>query len=198
MKLEATSPAPMDFLGRRMALMARIEELAQEEGAALLDGKPFNRGPLGKLRAELEALNAAEGESFRRVSERQAIETAERRKVLLAALSKAEEQRLEAIDRAEAAAREMTDALVAARKAAGDLVAINSQLGRRPILQIAAPDHDDRLASYLSAVLRPMTGLRRRFGALHFPETDKRFGGPWRASEAALVGPYLNPRNKDA
>lgn len=196
--IETTAPASMDFMARRMALMARIEELVQEEGAALLDGKSFNRVPLDRRRAELEALDAAEGESVRRDDARQAIADAERRKVLTAALATAEEQRLAAIDRAERAAREMADALVAARKAAQELVAIGSQLGRRPVIQLAALDHDDRLSRHLSFVLRPVTGLRRRFGSIPFPEANHHYGKPWRASEADLVGPYLNPENKDA
>lgn len=190
----ATTPAH-DFMARRASLAARIEEMRAAEGAALLDGEKFNRAPLDRLRAELEALDAAEGEASRRDAEKAAIEAARLRKERLAALSNAEDARLAAIDRAEAAARELADALVAAEKAKAEVLAIHSQLGGKPIMALL--DHSNRISRRLSAVMKPLTGLTRRFGQVEFRESLPHERGPWRDSEAALVAPYL-PAGKES
>lgn len=195
MQIESAATPVHDFMGRRMSLIARIEEMRAAEGAALLDGEKFNRALLDRLRAELEALDAAEGEASRRNAEKAAIEAARLRKERLAALAKAEDARLAAIDRAEAAARELCDALIAAEKAKAEVLAINSQLGGKPIMALL--DHADRLSRRLSHRLSPLTGLNRRFGQVEFRESLPQERGPWRAAEAALVAPYL-PTTKDA
>lgn len=187
--IETAAPAAPDFLSRRLGIMARLEELSREEGAALLDGKPYSRAKADKLKAELEALDSAEGEAARRDAEKQAIEAARLRKERLAALAKAEDTRLAAIDRAEAAARELCDALIGAEKAKTEVLAINSQLGGKPILALL--DHADRLSRRLSAVLKPLTGLRGRYGQIETKEALQHEHGPWRASEAELVAPFL-------
>jgi hypothetical protein len=189
----ATTPVP-DFTGRRMAILNRLEELSREEGSALLDGKPFNRAKTDKLKAELEALDSAEGEASRRGAEKAAIEAARLRKERLAGLTAAEDARLAAVDRAEAAARELADALVAAEKAKGEVLAINSQLGGKPIMALL--DHETRLSRRLSAVLAQLTGLRGRYGHITTKEALPHERGPWRDSEAALVAPYLPTRRK--
>lgn len=190
----ATTPVP-DFTGRRMAILNRLEELSREEGAALLDSKPFNRAPLDRAKAELEALDSAEGEASRRDAEKAAIEAARLRKERLAALSNAEDARLAAIDRAEAAARELSEALVAAEKAKADVLAIHLQLGGKPIMALL--DHETRLSRRLSHVLAPLTGLRGRYGHITTKEAQMHERGPWRDSEAALVAPYL-PTGKES
>lgn len=184
----ATTPAH-DFMARRASLAASIEEMRAAEGAALLDGEKFNRAPLDRLRAELEALDAAEGEASRRDAEKAAIEAARLRKERLAALVKAEDARLAALSNAEAAARELCDALVAAEKAKGEVLAINSQLGGKPIMALL--DHSNRVSRRLSAIMGPVSGLTRRYGQIEFRESLPQERGPWRDSEAALVAPFL-------
>lgn len=193
--IETTATPVPDFMARRTGIMNRLEELSREEGAALLDGKPFNRAKTDKLKAELEALDAAEGEASRRDAEKAATEAARVRKERLAALGKAEDARLAALDRAEAAARELVNALVAAEKAKADVLAIHSQLGGKPIMALL--DHDNRVSRRLSAVMKPLTGLTRRYGQIEFRESLPHERGPWRASEAELVAPYL-PTGKEA
>lgn len=186
----ATTPGP-DFMGRRMAILNRLEELSREEGSALLDDKPFNRAKTDKLKAELEALDSAEGEASRRDAEKAAIEAARLRKERLAALANAEDARLAAVDRAEAAARELCDALVAAEKAKADVLAIHLQLGGKPIMALL--DHSNRISRRLSAALARLTGLRGRYGHITTKEAQMHERGPWRDSEAALVAPFLTP-----
>ncbi|MCF8708358.1 hypothetical protein [Rhizorhapis sp. SPR117] len=45
---------------------ALLADLEAEQGAAVLDGKPFDPAPIAALRHELEALSAAEAETVRR------------------------------------------------------------------------------------------------------------------------------------
>jgi len=189
MQIETTATSVPDFMARRTAILNRLEELNREEGSALLDGKPFNRAKTDKLKAELEALAAAEGEASRRDAEKAAIEAARLRKERLAGLVKAEDERLAAIGRAEAAARELADALVAAEKAKGEVLAIHSQLGGKPIMALL--DHSNRLSRRLSAIMGPVSGLTRRYGQIEFRESLPHERGPWRDSEAALVAPFL-------
>ena len=50
---------------RRAALTAEITTLEREQGAAVLDGKPFDAKPLIAAREALEALDTAEAEQSR-------------------------------------------------------------------------------------------------------------------------------------
>lgn len=190
----AAAPAVHDFAERRRAIQDRLDALLAEEGEAVLDGRTFNRAPIDRLRAELESLDAAEGVAVRRADAALAADEATRRAVWSRQMLVAEAARLDAIDRAERAARDLCDALVEARAQAMEIhrLAVALKMPRA----LPALDHDARLSRRLSHVLKPVCTAGLRFGQLTFREALAQEHGPWRDAEAAMMMHFL-PRNED-
>ncbi|MEI9414725.1 hypothetical protein [Mesorhizobium sp. Cs1321R2N1] len=153
----------------------------------MLDAKSFDSRELAALETELQAIDAAEGEAMRR--EREAATAAEkaRRDGLRQKLERFNEDRLEAAERAEKAARDLCEAGKLWIAANGDCArivrALNATGGGAGLLD--ATETETRLSLMLTNVLKPLVGLRRKFGMIAFPDALGRFAGNWREIEAA-------------
>ncbi|MDN2579192.1 hypothetical protein [Aquibium sp. ELW1220] len=191
----AAAPAVHDFMERRRTILARLDELRHDEGAAVLDGGKYDRKPIDRLRAELESLDAAEGEASRREQAARAGAAAALRAEQRSQMLAFEQQRLDAIDVAERAAHDLCRALEEARFCAGAI----HKLGVTLDLPRAMPmlDHDNRISRRLSHVLKPLMGVGWRYGAIEFHSPLPHEMGPWRDAEAALMAPYLPPKSED-
>lgn len=183
------APAVHDFAERRRVILARLDELAADEGASVLDGRAYDRKVIDRLRAELESLDAAEGVAVRREHAARAADAAVLRADQTRKLLAAEDARLDALDRADRAARDLCAALIDARTHAGDVHKLSAWLEiRRPVPVL---DHDNRISRRLSAALKPLTGHGLKYGHLTFREALPQERGPWREGEAAMMREFL-------
>ena len=190
-----TVPASHGFAQRRQAILAQLEELHRDEGAAVLDGGSYDRRPIDKLRAELESIDAAEGEAVRREHASRASAAATLRAEQAGKLIAFEQQRLDALDVAEKSARDLCSALEEARFCAGAIQRLAAWLEiRRPVPVL---DHDNRISRRLSAALKPLTGVGQKYGHLTFREALPQERGPWREGEADLMREYLPQKTED-
>lgn len=192
-----TTVAASSLMGdRRMAAITRLDELRHEQGIALLEGKEFDHAALTALEREIAGLDIAEGEAARRERTAQEDALEARRKELRGKLGKLEEQRLSALERAEQAATELSDAIQEARTHGADIFTAVRMLGYAPPRSLDSYEFEHRLSWRLAAILKPITGLRRTFGQISFPDVQPRFSGPWRNAEAKLADPEITPARK--
>lgn len=181
----------MDLARRRAAAETRILALQQARGVALLDGKSFDSRELTALETELEAIEAAEGEEARR--SREAAGMAERARLagLREKLVKRNEERLEAAAKAEQAARDFTEQVklwIAANGDCAGLVRDLNQKGGAGILD--KNDTAIRISRLLANVLKPLTGLTRRFGLMTLPDAPLASGN-WAVTERNITEPEI-------
>jgi hypothetical protein len=182
----------MDLAKRRTTAETRIAALEQARGIALLDGKSFDARELTALETELDAINAAEGEAARRV--RAAVEAAGQARIdaLKEKLERRNTDRLEAVERAEQAARDLCEAAklwIAANEDCGDLIRSLKQSGGGGILN--ANETESRLGFMLACALKPLFGMRRKLGMVTFPDSLPRFAGNWREAEQTITEPEI-------
>lgn len=189
------APAVHDFAERRRVILARLDELAIEEGAAMLDGGKFNRAPVDRLRAELEAIDAAEGESVRREHTARAADAAVLRAEQSRKMLAFEQQRLDALDVAERAAHDLCRALEEAKFCADTIHKLGVALELRRALPML--DFSNRISRRLSHALKPLTGVGLKYGHLTFREALSQERGPWREGEAKLMREFLPTVNED-
>lgn len=178
-----------DISTRRTEAETRLAELRQMQGIALLDDQEFDHGPLDAVEKELAALDAAEGEAVRRQREQAAAAEQERLANLRETLAIVEENRLEAVDRAEKAARDLCDALKEVRARSADATRLLRALGVRPAVLLDVFETEFRMSLRLAAAIKPLVGLGRRFGQITFPEGRSPYDKPWRSEEQALATP---------
>jgi hypothetical protein len=126
-----------------------------------------------------------------------ALAEAERLDGLRNTLTIVEEQRLEAVDRAEKAARELADALKEALARSADAAKLIRALGGGNAIHLDDYSVELRLSNHLATALKPVTGLRRRFGQIVFPEAQNAYYSPWRAAEQAIAAPDLSRATGD-
>ncbi|TIO26937.1 hypothetical protein [Mesorhizobium sp.] len=181
-----------DISTRRIEAETRLAELRQMQGIALLDDTEFDHSPLNAVENELAALDAAEGEAVRRQREQAAAAEQERLANLRQTLAIVEEHRLEAVDRAEKAARDLTDALKEVRARSADATRLLRALGVHPAVQLDTYESEFRMSLRFATALKPLVGLRRRYGQIAFPEARTPFDQPWRAAEAAIANPDID------
>ncbi|TIL43646.1 hypothetical protein [Mesorhizobium sp.] len=181
-----------DISTRRTEAETRLAELRQLQGVALLDDQDFYHAPLDEVEKELAALDAAEGEAVRRQRQEAARAEQERLANLRKTLTIVEEHRLEAVDRAEKAAHSPTDALKEVRARSADATRLLRSLGVHPATQLDAYESEFRMSLRFATALKPLVGLRRRFGQIAFPEARTPFDQPWRTAEAAIANPDIS------
>jgi hypothetical protein len=154
----------MQVAERRTEIAGRIEGLRRDIGAALLDKgavPPDLRSQLGEASTDLAAVEAAEAELVRRQREQAQTEEIERRATLRNQIETAEAARLEAVGKAETAARDLAEAL-------RNLLAISAEqmrdctsyCGRPPL---SANEAERRIAGLLSLVLGTVTGRQQGY-----------------------------------
>ncbi|PTE11544.1 hypothetical protein [Mesorhizobium helmanticense] len=182
----------MDLARRRTTTETRIATLRQARGVAMLDAKSFDSRELTALETELEAIEAAEGEAVRRERDQAAAAEQERLANLRKTLTIVEENRLEAVDRAEKAARDLCDALKEVRARSADATKLLRSLGVRPAVQLDVYESEFRLSLRFAAALKPLVGLRRRYGQIAFPEARTPYDKGWRAEEQAIATPDIS------
>lgn len=181
-----------DIAARRQEAETRLTELRQMQGIALLDDTEFDHSPLHAVENELAALDAAEGEAVRRQREQAAAAEQERLANLRQTLAIVEEHRLEAVDRAENAARDLCDALKEVRARSADGTRLLRALGVRPAVLLDVFETEFRMSLRLASAIKPLVGLGRRFGQITFPEGRSPYDKPWRAEEQALATPDMS------
>ncbi|MER9174604.1 hypothetical protein NKH72_13525 [Mesorhizobium sp. M0955] len=177
---------------RRRDVEARIETMRTAQGAALLDAKDFDNTDLDRLANELHAISAAEGEEMRRQREKAAVAELERLSNLRKTLMVVEGNRLEAVDRAEKAARDLCDALKEVRARSADATRLLRALGVRPAVLLDVYELEFRMSLRFAAAIKPLVGLGRRFGQITFPEARSPYDKPWRAEEQAIANPDIS------
>ncbi|TIP43665.1 hypothetical protein [Mesorhizobium sp.] len=158
----------------------------------MLDATIFDARELTALESELDALNEAEGEATRRQREQAAAAEQQRLANLRKTLTVVEEHRLEAVDRAEQAARDLCDALKEVRARSADATQLLRALGVHPAVHLDTYESEFRLSLRFAAAIKPLVGLGRRFGMMVFPEARTPFDQPWRAAEAAIASPDIS------
>lgn len=150
---------------RIMEANVRLSDLEAQQGAAMLDGKPFDPAPMAALRGELEALAAAEAEAARR--ERVALAESQRQQ--RAAIRKEAEETLaeygKAVKRAEKTAKAMVAALADAQAHAQRLHRQSVDLGLSPHFCLAGYSVTDTLSRLIAGELTDLQG-RCYFGVM--------------------------------
>lgn len=181
-----------DISTRRVEAETRLTELRQMQGIALLDDQEFDTAPLSEVERELSALDAAEGEAVRRQRVEAAAAEQQRLVNLRKTLTVVEENRLEAVDRAEKAARDLCDALKEVRARSADGTRLLRALGVRPAVLLDVYELEFRMSLRFAAAIKPLVGLGRRFGQITFPEARSPYDKPWRAEEQAIANPDIS------
>jgi hypothetical protein len=180
----------IDIGARRHEAGERLEQLRHQQGVALLDGKQFEDVGIAELEREMSALDVAEGEQLRRHREAQAAAEKERLANLRQTLSIVEEQRLEAVDRAETAARDLCEAVKEALARSADAARLLRALNVSTI-QLDTYEAEFRLSVRITCALKPLAGIKARFGQISFPAARAPFDEPWRPAEAAIAEPNI-------
>lgn len=180
----------IDVAERRQEIEADLDALRQARGVAMLDGKEFDVRPLNDLQGQLDALNEAEGEQARREREKIAIAEAKRIEGLKQTLREVNEQRLEAVDRAEKAARELAAAICDVLDRSKDATGIMRGLGVNT-LHLDRYETEMRLSLRLRSALVPVTGLGNRFGQINLPAARTPYDEPWKAAEQTIGNPDI-------
>ena len=177
-----------DIRNRLAATVERIGELEREQEDSHLSGEAFDVKPLHRARRDREALEQLLSATFRR--ERQLTAQA-REKAMHGARKEVRRQealRLDAVERAEAAAVALVAALTEHRAACE---AINRELARlsaKRILMLHVKTAEDRLTRRLSETFKSLIGFQRSYGQIDFPATmGVHPQGPWRDAEEELV-----------
>lgn len=171
---------------RRRSVEDRLQAMRHAQGVAMLDGKDFDASTLQSLSGELDAITAAEGEEARRKRQSASLAEMERLTNLRATLGVVEEHRLEAVDRAEKAIRDLVEALKEVRARSADSVSIVRALGVNS-MALDAYEVEHRMSLRFATALKPLVGLRRRYGQITFPEARSPYDQPWRAAEDAAT-----------
>ncbi|MER9840325.1 hypothetical protein NKJ59_03570 [Mesorhizobium australicum] len=166
-------------------------------GIAMLDGKEFDLDEILGIERQLSGLASAEGEQMRRQRMEAANAEAERLDNVRATLSVVEEHRLEAVERAEKAARDLCEALKEVRARAADGRHLIRALGGSGY-PLEENEQEFRMAVRLSCALKPLTGIRARFGQIVFPAARAPFDNPWRDEEAKIVSHDISKALKGA
>lgn len=188
----------MDIAARRTELEGQLHGLEQARGTALLDGGKHAAAnkAIENIKAELETLTIAEGIAV----DRQRTDAEKLRLTKLAAmrseLAALEEERLQAVERAEMAARNMVDALNAFMDINGKMAAIAHRVaGDAPIpIPLQRTNAIGRMSVRLASILATLKGCPHRFGSVSWIHTGMiRAENSWTEAEASALKAHLAP-----
>lgn len=188
--------AGVDLAARRREVERRLGELKRARGAALLDETPFDSSEIGRLETELDDIAAAEAEATRRMLAEVPVQRAREYADRLAEFRAAGDRRLDALARAEAAARALGGALAeieTAAEAMRDSASAMSNIARPGDFSsptpLAKPNHEIRIAARLRAVLREALGVDFFGGSIRLAREagDPDAAENWREAEAREV-----------
>jgi hypothetical protein len=162
---------------------SRLEAAKRASGTAVLEGRDVDHMAMAAIEAEITSLHAAGGEMARR--EREAAAEAERARIagLKEKLRRIDADRLEAVDKAEKAARDLCSNLrlwIAFNADAARIVRVLKG-GGAGILD--SNETEMRISQMLGSALKPLFGNRRKLGQISFFTILDRFSGSWRRLE---------------
>lgn len=183
---------------QRIAAEARLALAEKRAGESYLDAETYDASTIIAAEADLVAIRAAEGELARR--ERAATVAAEAARVAAARerLIETEAKRLDAVEWAETAARNLSAALIEVMAHGRDVTRLVRSLGGGSCLPLDSYDHAMRLSCRLSSAMTPLCGVTRRFGQVAFGTDRPPFDQPWRAAEEAIGRNEVTKATKDA
>lgn len=184
--VEPEAPHHRDWSLERQQAAIKLETLRKERGVARLDGQAFDNALITAAEAELDALDAAEGEAVKRERIEYEAEMKRRRSVARSEVLRLEEQRLEAVQAAHTAAIDMMVALMDIQTYADKLSTTLQTLGVSS-WEAPASGTRDRLSRRLASVMGPLMTSSRQYGAIAFPEPVSTYSAEWLTDERRLL-----------
>lgn len=151
----------LELSERRMQANLELSELEAAQGAAVLDGKPFDLAALTAKRAEIDALGAAEAEAVRRERLEAAQAEARRKAALREEMSASIAGYKDALERAGEASKALAGAIADYRVHARDLHRQAYSYGMRVPVSIDPIGADTRLSRLIAGELRAVTSPSR-------------------------------------
>lgn len=188
----------LDIATRRAELEGQLHGLEQARGTALLDGGKHAAAnkAIENIKAELESLIIAEGIS----ADRQRGDSEKQRLARLAAmrseLAALEQERLQAVERAEMAARNMVDALNSFMDITGKMAAISHRINNDGPVPISLQRNTavGRMSTRLASILATLKGCPHRFGNVSWLHTGMIHPqDSWAEREMAALKSHLEP-----
>lgn len=156
------------FADRRADLMQEREALRRARGAAMLDGKDFDACRLTAIGDALVALDDAEIEEARRAAAEAATALEQSRAGVRAEITEHDSARLQALAKAETAAREMVTQLAEFVRLGSAIADSCDDLGTAPPVVLSRSDIDTRLSRRLAAALGPIQSSAYSFGVIEW------------------------------
>jgi hypothetical protein len=169
---------------------AQIAALRAQRGAAALDGGDFDAAAYAAAEAQVEALRDAEGILVAREREGAAKARGARRTALKGIIEAEEKHRIESLVAAEEHARGLVAAIGSATEANAKISAAYHELTGRGSIAYQPLNFENRLSTYLSAVMRSLKDGPRggRFGFITWPWPAMRQARDvWSIEEAKVV-----------
>ncbi|RWB77487.1 MAG: hypothetical protein EOQ50_05365 [Mesorhizobium sp.] len=166
---------------------ARLEAAKKMAGVAVLEGRDIDHMAMAAIEAEITSIHAAGGEIARR--EREAAATAERSRIasLEDKLKRLNSERYEAATKAQEAAEQLCEQIKLWLGTNRDCARVARSLNPKNGAGILDnPDTEIRISRMLAHALKPVSGLRRRFGLISFPEAPLA-SGDWAETEKKIT-----------
>jgi hypothetical protein len=183
----------MDFAAQRAETEKKLAKLRRQRGQANLDGVLYDNAEIEALETALASLNDTEGAAAARHRQDEADRVLAIRTDLCSRLLKLENHRLDAVGRAEAAAREMTDAMADVQSTASDMRRLVSQMSARCPPVLTELEHRRRLGERLATLLPQASGRPREFGTVGWGQPlFAKVDDDWAAKERDLLSPAIN------
>lgn len=173
MKAITTTFEP-DWDAKHRKALERLEELRQQRGVALMEGKTFDNRLINVAESDVDACAAAREESVRRqrekAEERFRIHTNDQKTKLLEVV----ERRQKSIEDAEAALKALADALERYLSTSNEACQLVNGLGGS-FSTISEYEVKRRAAIRISLAMKPLTGTSSRFGGIEFINVSPAF-----------------------
>lgn len=175
----------MNLSERRMQASLALADLEAAQGAALLDGQPFDPAEVAAKRAEIAAIDAAEAETARRERIAQAEALAAHQDATRAEIRETLPQYADAVKRAEKSARALVKALADIETAADALRSQALVFNTRP----HALDVSDIRDTYSRLLASELNAIEfSAYGILDWISAPRE-ARPWGASFEKYVQP---------
>jgi hypothetical protein len=196
MNIAIDTPLEQDWGTRRLDAQARLSELRNARGVALLDGRPFDDGEITRAEAELDAIEVAQVEAARRGRDEAAAvhrQAVARKKAKLRKMFK---ERMQAVDDAENACVGLMLALKAIHDTDMSMRGLIADLGYRLPAGLSAVSIELRLSLRISDALSAAIARSGKFGRINFAAPSQgprladgtRRSDSWRDTELTATG----------
>jgi hypothetical protein len=184
---------------RRVRIEEELIKLLTARADAILSGSAVDHAAIANLEADLAAITDAEAAVIHRQRAVEAENELARLRGIRAKIDALEQDRLEALDRAEAAARAFAAAAIAHRKVVEDIrKGVVAYAGHVP-WKVTPRDMEEAMSQLLADALRPVGVSPAAFGRIRLPGVDfsPNTGQPWRDAKSLSVMPVLSAYLKD-